>query len=461
MANKSSKITKYNRGIQINAGFIIFFFVFVYIIVFVISYLFKDHISIYEVTTAQIADNNTFTGIIMRDEITVNTQAAGYVTYYVSNNSLVAVNDGLFSINEGNKENQEIVQNDKITIRDNDYLNIRRKIDSFSQDLNNSNFSNVYDFKADLYSMIFEAKSGATSTNMKDLISQMEEKGIAITKSQFSALVSNVIDNYNGISQNDISNESFNTEKFEYNRLNSGDLLEKNAPAIRLVKNDSWKIAIQLDTKQVEKLKDLSKVTVVLRKYDIKTNATLEVIEKKGEHFAILTLNKYIANYIDDRFIDIELLLNSVSGLKIPNTAITSKDFYLVPMEFITIGGHSSKEGITKIVYSENGEKDYVFVNTSIYFVDDKNNAYIDSNLVEAGTVINIPGTDERYTLSSKAPLKGVYIVNQGYFDFRRIEVLHDNDEYSIVSDATKYGLRVYDQIVSDASTADDEAVIY
>lgn len=461
MANKSSKITKYNRGIKINAGFIIFFFVFVYILVFVISYFFKEQISIYEVTTAQIADNNTFSGVIIRDEITVNTQAAGYVTYYVSDNSMVGVNDGLFSINEGNKENQEIAVNDKVVIRDSDYLNLRRKIDTFSQNLSNTSFSSVYDFKADLNSLIFEAKSGATTTNMDDLLAQMEEKGVNITKSQFSALASNVIDNLNGVSKNDISSTSFDTEKYEYTRLTTGDLLEKNAPALRLVKGDTWRIAIQLDSKQVEKLKDLSKVTVNLIKYNIKTSAGLELIEKNGEHFAILTLNKYIANYVDDRFIDIELLLNSASGLKIPNTAITSKDFYLVPMEYITVGGHSSKEGITKIVYSENGEKDYVFVNTNIYYVDEDNNAYIDSNLIEAGTVINIPGTDEKYTISSKAPLKGVYTVNQGYFDFRRIEVIYDNDEYSIVSDATKYGLHVYDQIVSDASTADDEAVIY
>ncbi len=460
-AKKSTKISKYNKGRRINAGFIIFSFIFLYIIVFVINYLCKDQISIYKVTTASIADDNTFYGLIIKDEEAVNTEAAGYITYYVSSGASVAVNDGLFSINEGAIKDQQIAENESVKIKDSNYLSIRQEIDSFVQNLDESNFSKIYDFKADLNSLIFEAKSGAAGTNMDEMISQMETNGVKVVKSPFSALVSNIVDNRTGITKDNIKSEYFDMESYEYRRINTGDLLEKNTPAITMIKSNEWNIIIELDSKQYEKIKDLKKVSLNLTKYNIETSADIETVESSGNHYGILSLNKYLANYVDDRYIDIELKLNEAKGLKIPNTAITSKDFYLVPNEFVTKGGNSSSDGLTTIVYDKNGEQSHEFVKASVYYVDKNNYAYIDCNRFEAGTVIAKTDSKEKYTLAEKGQLKGVYIVNQGFFDFRRIEVLYDNDEYSIVKEGTKYGLHVYDQVVSDADTAEDEAVVY
>ena len=48
-----------------------------------------------------------------------------------------------------------------------------------------------------------------------------------------------------------------------------------------------------------------------------------------------------------DRFVSIELLLDDHSGLKIPNSALAVKDFYILPKEFIT-GGESGKQGVLR-----------------------------------------------------------------------------------------------------------------
>ena len=55
----------------------------------------------------------------------------------------------------------------------------------------------------------------------------------------------------------------------------------------------------------------------------------------------------------------------------------------------------------------------------------------------------------------------GVYNINKGYADFRRIRILYQNDEYSIVESNTAYGLNVYDFIVLDTSTVDENELIY
>ena len=63
-----------------------------------------------------------------------------------------------------------------------------------------------------------------------------------------------------------------------------------------------------------------------------------------------------------------------------------------------------------------------------------------------------------RYTISKTDTLIGVYNINKGYADFRQISILYQNDEYSIVKSNTTYGLNVFDYIVLDASTVDQNS---
>ena len=71
------------------------------------------------------------------------------------------------------------------------------------------------------------------------------------------------------------------------------------------------------------------------------------------------------------------------------------------------------------------------------------------------------PESSEKYTLSKRGSLKGVYNINKGYADFKQINILYQNEEYSIVKSNTQYGLNVYDYIVLDATTVMDDELVY
>ena len=71
------------------------------------------------------------------------------------------------------------------------------------------------------------------------------------------------------------------------------------------------------------------------------------------------------------------------------------------------------------------------------------------------------PESTEKYALSKRGSLTGVYNINKGYADFKQIDVLYDNDEYSIVKSNTQYGLSAYDYIVLDAQAVEDDEFIY
>jgi len=85
---------------------------------------------------------------------------------------------------------------------------------------------------------------------------------------------------------------------------------------------------------------------------------------------------------------------------------------------------------------------------------------YMDTSVLKAGDVLYKTDSQETYTVSKRATLIGVYNVNKGYADFKQINILYQNDEYSIVKANTTYGLNVYDYIVLDGSSVSDDQII-
>ena len=68
--------------------------------------------------------------------------------------------------------------------------------------------------------------------------------------------------------------------------------------------------------------------------------------------------------------------------------------------------------------------------------------------------------TGEDFIVSSTEPLQGVYCVNEGFCEFRPVDILYQNKEYTIVSDSTTGGLSAFDHIVVDPSALSDDDFI-
>jgi hypothetical protein len=228
-----------------------------------------------------------------------------------------------------------------------------------------------------------------------------------------------------------------------------------------MINSEDWQVVIPLTDTQYEKLKDKEKVTVIFKKDDVKTITGISFFESDGEHFATLSLHQYVIHYLNDRFLDIELLLNSAEGLKIPVTSILEKEFLLVPTEFVTIGGTSNTSGVLKISYDKKGEKQYTFLSVTVFKESEDGYYYIDSDDLEAGDTLRSAETEAEYELGKTGTLEGVYNVNKGYAVFRVIEKEYENSEYAIVKEGTTYGLSAYDHIVVNADTIQESDIIH
>ena len=68
------------------------------------------------------------------------------------------------------------------------------------------------------------------------------------------------------------------------------------------------------------------------------------------------------------------------------------------------------------------------------------------------GDVIQMQESSEQYALKDMAKQKGVYNMDKGYAIFRQIEIVSDNEEYSVVKSGIKFGISLYDHIALNGS---------
>ena len=75
--------------------------------------------------------------------------------------------------------------------------------------------------------------------------------------------------------------------------------------------------------------------------------------------------------YASERFLDIELVTTGKSGMKIPVSAVTENEFYVIPKSYMTKGGNSSNYGFITEKYDENGNLTPSFTEADIYKTTD------------------------------------------------------------------------------------------
>ena len=458
------RVVKFRRRRTINIGIVIFLILFVYIAINTYIYFTKEHISIYEVQEGFNVEDSRMTGLILRDEHLVSTDKAGYVYYFQKEGERIAKNASVYSIDESTQIMDIITSNDDIiTLTEDSNKELQYLIKRFYNVYSDNNFSYIYDFKADVENTVFDLLNQTMIQKGRQI---EEDTGFAYTydvfKSDTSGIISYYMDNYETVTKDSITRDLFNTDNYNRISLRTSDMVSVNTPIYKIITSEEWSIIIPLTEEQYAKLADKEKIEFTILEDDYTTTAPISIFQSPldGSYYAELSMDKNMEKYLEDRFLEIELHLETVKGLKIPLSAIATKDFYLVPLAYFTPGGDSDQTGLVKEEYDKDtGEVKLVFVPADIYYQDDTY-GYVDTNLFAPNTWIR--STDgNRYQLSVTDKLIGVYNVNMGYAVFKRVEILYQNESYCIVDKNTSYGLALYDHIALDSSTVVEQKIIY
>ena len=131
------------------------------------------------------------------------------------------------------------------------------------------------------------------------------------------------------------------------------------------------------------------------------------------------------------------------------------------PKEYLTKGGDGN-DCVLRETYNENGQMIPEYIPVTIYSENTENNeVYLDDSNLRLGDRIDMIDSEQTFVISKSGTLTGVYNINKGYADFKEIEVLNSNEEYSIVKSNSVYGLVAYDYIVLDADSVETDEFIY
>lgn len=410
-----------------------------------------------------MSDDNTITGIVLRQEEVFTAEQSGYVNYYVNDGGRTARKDVVYTIDEtGNIYPQLTEAADNETLPKETENNIERLLMRYQKE-NSGQFQSVYGLKDSLMTEVLQASGTSMLSSLETILKTYGDgSNFHVGRADESGIVAYYTDGYESRTKADIRYADFETaDSYTKVQTPNASLIEKDRPVYKLIPSETWSIILPLTEEQFVKLSDRDYVDILIRRDGIKTTAAVSVYQNSGEYFAELTLGRYMVRYAGQRFLDVTLSLNSVSGLKIPKSSVVDRTFYKVPLAYFTAGGNSREDGLVKETFTENGEIEDTYYPAEIYYQED-DYAYISTDgYFKAGDRIRMMDSTESYVISETGNLKGVYNANKGYTVFRRIETLYENEEYCIVADNTQFGLSEYDHIILQGELAVDRAIIY
>ncbi|MCI8409600.1 MAG: hypothetical protein HFJ09_10090 [Lachnospiraceae bacterium] len=467
---RNKKVVPFRIPFHLNIGGFAFLVIFIYICSIFIIYMNKPRISVYEVLEKKISDNNSCVGMVFRQETIVNTNNSGYLNFYYGDGTKIAKGAKVYTLDETG----EIYNMLKESNMDNSFSKEEREmlwdnIADFRSTYSKNQYQSVSDFVYDIDNSLLELSNSSIEKKMKKILENNNVSSLYHSiKTDMSGIISYSIDGYENTKPEDVTSKMFSMDKYEKKQLRSSEKVEKGEAAYKLVTDESWKLVLNLSEDLYKRLVDIEKkskntsyISITFTREDLSATVPFHTFTKKDGYFAEVDLNNYIIHFINDRFLDIEINLTTVEGLKIPNTAIIEKEFYTVPENYFTEGGDSGDTGLIQEAYDKSGEVTFKFVRADKYYVSEDGTAYIDKDLFSDGVWIRNQETQERYQIGKTSKLKGVYNINYGYCLFRMVKILYKNEEYCIVQSGLENGAANYDHIVVDAATVTEDAMIH
>ncbi len=460
MANrKNKKVVKFHRMSHLNIGVIVFLIIFVYMLYNIFQYFTAKQIAVYEVTQGTITQNNKFTGVVLREEKIFQTEKSGYINYYSKDGAKVGVSSYVYSIDETGDFYKEIAsQNDgQLFEEKGSYDELEKTAANYVLDYSNMNFYHVYTFQYDMEAELLEAIGSNALSNLDHY--QGSSAGFHAYLAPEPGIVVYNTDGLENVTVENFTEDIFDAAAHTKNNLLSREQAAAGEPAFKLITSEIWNLVVPIEQELAEDLAKESNIQVKFKKDNSTAWGASRILNRDDNWYLILNFQNSAARFATDRYLDIELLLSDTSGLKIPNTALTKKSFFLIPKEFLTKGGDDNTNGVTRQYEDDKGKTVMEFTAVSVA-EETEDMYYITGSGLEKGNVIIKADSNEKYTLEETASLQGVYNINRGYAVFRKVEILFQNQEYTIVNTGTNYGISLYDHIALDSSAIKENEII-
>ncbi|MCL2604884.1 MAG: hypothetical protein FWD90_10435 [Defluviitaleaceae bacterium] len=430
----------------------------------------------------------TISGIIIRDERVYHAPRDGQIVFAVSEGERVRSGTRVASIQdvaEVTAINQDMLALDQHAMRidtmRHDYsdpnvvrLNnhIRGQVDNRAHSFTSHNLSDLYALRDNLNQSITHRNQLIISRSMHavsgyageqaDLIARM---GVHSTNmyARSNGIMTPILDGLENIFTL-AAMETLTREQLNFTPdaipLFPPQYLEANEPAFRIVGN-TWYIAAYIPNElirgyEVGQTRTVFVENPVIGDYIPISMRITHMEMYTRESRVILRTSRYVMDFMHRRNVNIRMTQAVEEGLKIPNTAVATRDYFMVPINYI----HGI---IENSVLRYTGEGNISIPVTVSEWAGAYAHIRSDTPGLFFGDVL-LDGQGGRYTIDSVHSVQGVYRANHGFADFRRIytdELIVDRGGSTLLCPVRNRGLREFDSIVVDALLVTDGQMIW
>lgn len=455
--------TSIGKLLTFNISTIMFGSLLLYMIITVVLYATSSHVTTYQVTTGPLTKNPVCTALALRSEEVITAENSGYIEYYATEGMQVRKDGSVYSISNEQQENTSVALSDE------QMEEVRSSAEQFSYAYNSNNFYDTYSYKYQVRGTILQAAkaetSQATQTSEDSQTASSEEgentdsvAGSAVTGNSISignqdvytapeaGIVVYSTDGYENKTADSLVEEDFNQMAYQKENLITGNEIQTGDSVYKLITSENWTLMVPLTDQMAAALAGRESIQVKFVKDGESQNGSLSIVNIGSQKVAKIELINGMTRYAGDRFLEVELVINTQSGLKIPVSSIVEKEFYTVPLDFLTQGDNGDTQGFLKQIGSGDSSSSE-FIDATIYRqVDAQGNeitentqdtsgglCYVDKDTLNEGDILIKPDSGETFTVGQVDNLQGAYNINQGYAVFRQIKILDQNEEYCIV----------------------------
>lgn len=457
---QEENIIKYRKRKHLNIGLVIFGIIFVYLIATIIMYITAPHITVYEVRQGSILKDNAYTGLAIREEMVVHTDASGYVNYFAEETSKVRVGTKVYTLSSEKLEFEETDSDTEVHLTDEERGAMLRKIQAYNNQFQENDFAATYQLKNELQGSLDRISSHSKSDQLEQMLSSGNLSEVAVKTSGKDGVLVYSLDGLENVSIDNVTSEHLRKVNYKKTEFANNSHIDSGEPIYKLVTNDQWKLLVEVNEETKAALAEKSTVKVNFKKDNQVIRASISFLEGKEIPVLCLSFDNSMVRYVSERYLDIELILEDETGLKIPKSAETAKEFYVVPNTFLTLGGDSSSDGVMRQRKDSDGNEITEFMHVTVYYEEDEM-IYLDPGEFKEGDVLLKPDSTETYPLKETRSLKGVYSINKGYAVFKQIKILCESDDYYIIEEGNSFGLSNYDHIALDSQNIKENDVVF
>lgn len=464
----------------------------------IVRFLNKPSISVETVNYGTVDVPKVLNGIIVRDEFVAKSTMAGQPVFHYSEKEKIKKNalvcqiknvDNTVGLEEQIKKiDQNILEVQKsrsdISVFQDDINDIQKRItNSFNASIYkfiDGSIADIYSLRSQIETQINRRNQIWLLENNQSLTELSAEKNqyetqladnISAMRAEFSGILSFSIDKQEEVLTPDTL-DNITEEQTKMNVkpdfISKSQPVEEGSPVFKIIKSNIWYLAsyIPNDICVGWKAGDTKMVTATANEEE-KTISTLidRIVPGEKTTYVVFRIDNNLLDFMDSRSLAFTVQNNIYTGIKIPNNAIIEKTLLKIPLSCITES--VGEKGVIKRVNNVDS-----FVNVKITKSDEGGEdgitkyAYVlqdFDNLRVGDWILNGTGAEAAlYEISEVETYKGVFVANSSIAKFTIIDILGENEEYTIVKPSDgHYGLKVYDNIVSDAKNVQDSDIIY